>query len=132
MGLGDTASAKGRRKVRAAKRSTATMPHKAIPNTSVSHSLAAPMASPGVAKPTGPQAFTQKAMRPGGANPTARKAKTYPRRTGTAANNKGMAITHYGKSTTSAVKGTKKKAGRKPKGGSAYGNPGYGNPYYHG
>jgi hypothetical protein len=43
---------------------TKTQPHKALPNTPVNHSLAAPMKAPGVAKPTGPNAFTHRA--PGG------------------------------------------------------------------
>jgi hypothetical protein len=132
MGLADTASAKGRRQVRAAKRATATprtQPHKAIPNTTVSHSLAAPMKSPGVANPTGPQAFTHRPA--GGKLPNSRMSPTTQAR-----NYKSKA-----KSPRTPVIAAKKKypsskigakPGRKPKGGSAYSNPGYGNPYYHG
>lgn len=74
-----------------------TQPHKALPNTPVNHSLAAPMKAPGVAKPTGPQAFTHRA--PGGKVGNSRMTPTAQAR-----NYKSQA-----KSARTPVFGTKKR-----------------------
>jgi hypothetical protein len=49
-------SPQARKAAQAARR---TKPHKAITGTPVAHKLAKPMPQPGVARPTGPHAFTQ-------------------------------------------------------------------------